>query len=214
MIVAGDLNVAHTEIDLANPKSNHKNSGFTPEEREDFTTWLGSGFIDSFRHFHPEKKGAYTFWTYMGNARARNVGWRIDYFVVSERFAGNMAASEIREIVKGSDHCPIMLLLVDPSGESVGKPEETSDKADEENTEVSEETKVKSDSGVTSAESSVENKSDESDLTPDLTCTEVKSLDPGSDTKDIGECKDKEIKCCDDQLDENNDPNKNVVDGN
>ncbi|KAL5271726.1 hypothetical protein ACHWQZ_G000063 [Mnemiopsis leidyi] len=114
VIVAGDLNVAHTEVDLANPKTNTKNSGFTAEEREDFTTWLDSGFVDSFRHFHPDQTGAYTFWTYMANARKRNVGWRIDYFVVSKRFVDRIAASMIREKVMGSDHCPIMLLCADP----------------------------------------------------------------------------------------------------
>ena len=105
--------MAHTEIDLANPKGNVKNSGFTPEEREDFSSWLASGFTDSFRHFHPDKSGAYTFWSYMGNARGRNVGWRIDYFVVSDRFVKDVAASEIRELVLGSDHCPVMLLVAD-----------------------------------------------------------------------------------------------------
>jgi len=117
VVVAGDLNVAHTEIDLANPKTNMKNSGFTPQEREDFTTWLDSGFVDTFRHNNPGKTGAYTFWTYMSSARNRNIGWRIDYFLVSERFVNTVAASDIRKKVLGSDHCPIMLLLANPGSE-------------------------------------------------------------------------------------------------
>ena len=128
VIVAGDLNVAHTEIDLKNPKSNMKNAGFTPEERRDFTTWLDSGFVDTYRNMHPGETGAYTFWTYMAGARKRNIGWRIDYFVVSDRLTCHVAASEIREMVMGSDHCPIMLLIADPAagggdGEVVGAEE-------------------------------------------------------------------------------------------
>lgn len=117
VIVAGDLNVAHTEIDLKNPKSNMKNAGFTKEERRDFTTWLDSGFVDTFRKMHPGQAGAYTFWTYMAGARKRNIGWRLDYFVVSDRLTCHVAASEIREMVMGSDHCPIMLLVADPVSE-------------------------------------------------------------------------------------------------
>ncbi|XP_063691750.1 exodeoxyribonuclease-like [Bolinopsis microptera] len=139
VVVAGDLNVAHTEIDLANPKTNTKNSGFTPEERGDFTTLLDGGFIDTFRHFYPDKIGAYSFWTYMSNSRKRNVGWRIDYFLVSTRFMGRIAASEIRELVLGSDHCPIMLLCADLGREV--KDEVKSEVKDEVTSEVTSEVK-------------------------------------------------------------------------
>ena len=141
VVVAGDLNVAHTEIDLANPKTNTKNAGFTPEERGDFTTWLDGGFIDTFRHFHPDKIGAYSFWTYMSNARKRNVGWRIDYFLVSTRFMGRVAASEMRELVLGSDHCPIMLLCADPGKDEVKNGEVTSEVKDKATSMVKDEDK-------------------------------------------------------------------------
>lgn len=111
VIFCGDLNVAHNEIDLANPKGNKKNAGFTPEEREDFTELLADGYIDSFRHLYPEKTGAYTFWTYIGGARSRNVGWRLDYFVISKSLESSLCNSMIRSKVMGSDHCPILLTM-------------------------------------------------------------------------------------------------------
>lgn len=111
VILCGDLNVAHKEIDLANPKSNTKTAGFTKEERQGFTELLEEGFVDSFRHFYPGKAKQYSFWSYMGNARSKNVGWRLDYFVVSERLVPKVSDSLIRQRVKGSDHCPIVLLL-------------------------------------------------------------------------------------------------------
>ena len=103
VIICGDMNVAHTEIDLKNPKTNKKNAGFTQEERDGFTGLLGAGFVDSFRHFYPKKEGAYTFWTYMMNSRAKNTGWRLDYFLVSERLVPKLADCVIRSEVYGSD---------------------------------------------------------------------------------------------------------------
>uniref|UniRef100_A0A1Q3F9T1 DNA repair nuclease/redox regulator APEX1 n=1 Tax=Culex tarsalis TaxID=7177 RepID=A0A1Q3F9T1_CULTA len=111
VILCGDMNVAHGEIDLANPKTNKKNAGFTQEERDGMTNLLSYGFVDTFRQRYPTQKGAYTFWTYMGNARSKNVGWRLDYFIASERMAGRVVDSVIRSGVYGSDHCPITLLL-------------------------------------------------------------------------------------------------------
>lgn len=111
VILCGDLNVAHEEIDLANPKTNKRNAGFTKEEREGFSTLLNEGFIDTFRHLYPDVTGAYTFWTYMMNARAKNVGWRLDYFVISERFSEHLCDNVIRKDVFGSDHCPVTLFL-------------------------------------------------------------------------------------------------------
>jgi AP endonuclease 1 len=105
------MNVSHQEIDLANPKVNKKSAGFTAEEREGFTELLSLGFVDTFRHFHPEEKGAYTFWTYLGNARSKNVGWRLDYFLVSQRFMKHVKGNVIRPGILGSDHCPIVLFL-------------------------------------------------------------------------------------------------------
>ncbi|KAL7028142.1 hypothetical protein ACKWTF_005733 [Chironomus riparius] len=110
VIIAGDMNVAHGEIDLANPKANHKNAGFTKEEREGFTQLLSNGFVDTFRQLHPDEK-AYTFWSYMNNARAKNVGWRLDYFITSERFMEKVKDNVIRSTIKGSDHCPLVLFL-------------------------------------------------------------------------------------------------------
>jgi exodeoxyribonuclease-3 len=109
VIVCGDLNVAHTEIDLKNPSSNRKNAGFTDEERDKMTRLLGAGFIDTFRYFYPHKEEAYTWWSYMGRARDRNVGWRIDYFVVSERLKDKLQDAQIHANVMGSDHCPVVL---------------------------------------------------------------------------------------------------------
>ncbi|MFT8362145.1 MAG: exodeoxyribonuclease III [Sporolactobacillus sp.] len=114
VILCGDLNVAHQAIDLRNPKANEKNSGFTIEERQDFSHLLAQGFVDSFRRLHPQTSGAYSWWSYRLNARARNIGWRIDYFVVSERLAGRIEHADILSEVSGSDHCPIML-AIDPA---------------------------------------------------------------------------------------------------
>lgn len=109
VIVCGDLNVAHQEIDLKNPKSNRGNAGFTDEEREKFTVLLDSGFTDSFRHLYPDRTDAYTWWSYMFKSRERNTGWRIDYFVVSKRIEGNISRAIIYDEVLGSDHCPVGL---------------------------------------------------------------------------------------------------------
>ncbi|KAM8884758.1 DNA repair nuclease APEX1 [Synchiropus picturatus] len=111
VVLCGDLNVAHQEIDLKNPKGNKKNAGFTPEEREGFTELLAAGFIDSFRELYPEQAYAYTFWTYMMNSRAKNVGWRLDYFVLSSTLRSGLCDNKIRNKAMGSDHCPITLLM-------------------------------------------------------------------------------------------------------
>ncbi|ROL52615.1 DNA-(apurinic or apyrimidinic site) lyase [Anabarilius grahami] len=111
LVLCGDLNVAHQEIDLKNPKGNRKNAGFTPEEREGFTQLLEAGFTDSFRELYPEQANAYTFWTYMMNSRGKNVGWRLDYFVLSAALLPGLCDSKIRNTAMGSDHCPITLLL-------------------------------------------------------------------------------------------------------
>lgn len=111
VILCGDLNVAHTEIDLKNPKSNTRNAGFTVEERTKFTALLESGYVDTFRYLYPDVTGAYTWWSYMFNARQNNAGWRIDYFVVSERMKDRIVDSLIYSEVMGSDHCPVGLIL-------------------------------------------------------------------------------------------------------
>lgn len=111
VVIAGDMNVSHEEIDLANPKPNKKNAGFTQEERDGFSTLLSHGFVDTFRHFQPDATGAYTFWSYMSKARPKNVGWRLDYFVVSKRFMNHVKNNVIRSSILGSDHCPIVLFL-------------------------------------------------------------------------------------------------------
>lgn len=111
VIFCGDLNVAHKEIDLKNPKTNRRNPGFSDEERGKFTTVLESGFVDTFRHFYPEKEGAYSWWSYRMNARARNTGWRIDYFVVSSRLSDKLIDAKIHADVLGSDHCPVELTI-------------------------------------------------------------------------------------------------------
>ena len=111
VIVTGDLNVAHKEIDLKNPKSNRRNAGFTDEERGKFTELLEAGFVDTFRHFYPELEGAYSWWSYRFQARAKNTGWRIDYFCVSERLRERLEDARILSDVQGSDHCPVELLL-------------------------------------------------------------------------------------------------------
>ncbi|MCL2372633.1 MAG: exodeoxyribonuclease III [Defluviitaleaceae bacterium] len=111
VVVCGDLNVAHREIDLKNPKSNVKNPGFTPEERAKMTELLGAGFTDTYRHLYPDVEGAYTWWSYMGQARAKNVGWRIDYFLVSDALKNNVKEALIYPDMMGSDHCPVGLVL-------------------------------------------------------------------------------------------------------
>ncbi|MBO5002495.1 MAG: exodeoxyribonuclease III [Prevotella sp.] len=111
VIICGDLNVAHKEIDLKNPKSNRKNAGFTDEEREKFSTLLDAGFIDTFRHLYPEQTDIYSWWSYRFQARSKNAGWRIDYFVVSERLSGNIAEAKIHTDIYGSDHCPVEVEL-------------------------------------------------------------------------------------------------------
>ena len=109
VIVCGDLNVAHQEIDLKNPKTNRTNAGFTNEERACMTRLLENGFIDTFRYFYPDQEGAYSWWSYIGGARSRNAGWRIDYFLVSKRLIGDVKDSVILSDVLGSDHCPVMI---------------------------------------------------------------------------------------------------------
>ena len=109
VILCGDLNVAHKEIDLKNPSSNHHNAGFSDEERGCFSNLLSKGFTDSFRYLNPDATGAYTWWSYMFNARKNNAGWRIDYFVVSNRIADKIKAAPIYSEVMGSDHCPVGL---------------------------------------------------------------------------------------------------------
>lgn len=111
VIVCGDLNVAHKEIDLKNPKSNRKNAGFTDEEREKMTKWLNSGFTDTFRYFYPEQKDIYSWWSYRFKAREKNAGWRIDYFIVSNRLQERLDNAKIHTEIYGSDHCPVELTL-------------------------------------------------------------------------------------------------------
>ena len=111
VIFCGDLNVAHKEIDLKNPKTNHKNAGFTDEERACFSKVLENGFVDTFRYFYPEMKDIYSWWSYMFQARAKNAGWRIDYFVTSERLNEKLEDAKIHTTVMGSDHCPVELAL-------------------------------------------------------------------------------------------------------
>lgn len=109
VIYCGDLNVAHQEIDLKNYKTNVGNSGFTNEEREKMTELLNAGFIDTFRYFYPNEKDRYTWWSYMNKVRERNIGWRIDYFIVSERFKDRLVDANIHHHILGSDHCPVTL---------------------------------------------------------------------------------------------------------
>ena len=111
VVLCGDLNVAHQEIDLKNPKPNRGNAGFTDEERGKFTRLLEAGFTDTFRYLYPDRTGAYTWWSYMYNARANNAGWRIDYFVISDRLRPVLGDSLIHSAVLGSDHCPVELIL-------------------------------------------------------------------------------------------------------
>ncbi|MBS4538540.1 exodeoxyribonuclease III [Clostridium sp. D2Q-11] len=109
VILCGDLNVAHNEIDLKNPKNNRKNAGFSDEERGKMTELLDSNFIDTFRYFYPDKEDAYSWWSYMRKARERNSGWRIDYFITSERLKDSLIDSQIHSEIMGSDHCPVAL---------------------------------------------------------------------------------------------------------
>ncbi len=111
VIVCGDMNVAHQDIDLKNPKTNHHNAGFTDEERNKFSQLLASGFVDTFRHFYPDLTGAYSWWSYMFHAREKNAGWRIDYFLVSEELNPRLQDARIRSDIYGSDHCPVELIL-------------------------------------------------------------------------------------------------------
>jgi exodeoxyribonuclease-3 len=113
VIICGDLNVAHQEIDLKNPKSNTKSAGFTIEERDKMTLLLNSGFIDTFRFKYPDKRDAYTWWSYMFKAREKNVGWRIDYFLASERLKNRIEDALIYMDIMGSDHCPVGLIVKD-----------------------------------------------------------------------------------------------------
>lgn len=111
VIVCGDLNVAHQEIDLKNPKTNRKNAGFTDEEREKFSLFLKEGFIDTFRYFYPDQTDIYSWWSYRFHAREKNAGWRIDYFVVSERLQSRLVSAKIHTEIYGSDHCPVEIVL-------------------------------------------------------------------------------------------------------
>ncbi len=111
VVVCGDMNVAHQEIDLKNPKSNQQNAGFTPQEREKMTALLSAGFTDTFRFLYPDRKEIYSWWSYMFHARENNAGWRIDYFLVSDRLRDRIREADIRTEVLGSDHCPVTLTL-------------------------------------------------------------------------------------------------------
>ncbi len=111
VIYCGDLNVAHKEIDLKNPKTNTKNPGFTAEEREKMTTVLNCGYIDTFRYFYPDAQNEYSWWSYRFHARDKNVGWRIDYFIASEKLKDNLKGASIHQEIYGSDHCPVELLI-------------------------------------------------------------------------------------------------------
>ena len=111
VIFCGDLNVAHTEIDLKNPKTNRKNAGFTDEERGKFSALLKAGFIDTYRYFYPDKEGVYSWWSYRFSARAKNAGWRIDYFCVSQALKDRLESADIHTEIMGSDHCPVELVI-------------------------------------------------------------------------------------------------------
>ena len=111
VIVCGDLNVAHKEIDLKNPKTNRKNAGFTDEERSKFTALMEAGFTDTFRHFYPDLEGAYSWWSYRFHAREKNAGWRIDYFLTSKALDASLKDAVIYKEILGSDHCPIGLMI-------------------------------------------------------------------------------------------------------
>lgn len=109
VIICGDMNVAHQEIDLKNPKTNRRNAGFTDEERQKMTELLGAGFVDTWRHFYPDTEGIYSWWSYRFKAREKNAGWRIDYFLVSARFIDHVKSARILTDVFGSDHCPVAI---------------------------------------------------------------------------------------------------------
>ena len=111
MVLCGDLNVAHQEIDLKNPGPNRGNAGFSDQERGKMTELLEAGFVDTFRYLYPDKTGAYSWWSYRFNARKNNAGWRIDYFIVSRRLAEKIAGADIYSEIQGSDHCPVALTL-------------------------------------------------------------------------------------------------------
>lgn len=111
VVLCGDLNVAHQEIDLKNPKTNRRNAGFTDEERQAFSNLLEAGFVDSYRHFYPDLEGQYSWWSYRFNARSNNAGWRIDYFVVSQKLIDKVKDSLIYQDIYGSDHCPVGIIL-------------------------------------------------------------------------------------------------------
>ncbi len=111
VVICGDMNVAHEEIDLANPKTNRRNAGFTDEERSCMTRLLEAGFTDTYRHLNPDKTGAYSWWSYRGRAREKNVGWRIDYFLISNRLVDRLENADIHADITGSDHCPVELRL-------------------------------------------------------------------------------------------------------
>ncbi len=111
VIVCGDLNVAHKEIDLKNPKTNRKNAGFTDEERAKFTELMNAGFIDTFRYFYPEQEGSYSWWSYRFKAREKNAGWRIDYFLTSNSMKDRLVSAKIHSEILGSDHCPVELVI-------------------------------------------------------------------------------------------------------
>lgn len=111
VVFCGDLNVAHREIDIARPDSNHFSAGFSDEERADFTELLSAGFVDTFRRLHPDERDRYSWWSFRGGARARNVGWRIDYFCASESLMPRVEAADIHADITGSDHCPVSLVL-------------------------------------------------------------------------------------------------------
>ena len=111
VVLCGDLNVAHEEIDLKNPKTNRKNAGFSDEERAKMTELLSAGFIDTFRYFYPDKTGEYSWWSYRFNARKNNAGWRIDYFIVSDALKERLISASIHQEIFGSDHCPVELEL-------------------------------------------------------------------------------------------------------
>ena len=113
VIICGDLNVAHKEIDLKNPKTNHHNAGFTDEEREKFQALLSAGFTDTFRHFYPDQEGIYSWWSYRFKAREKNAGWRIDYFLVSNRLVERLESASIHSEIMGSDHCPVEVVIKD-----------------------------------------------------------------------------------------------------
>lgn len=118
VVVCGDLNVAHEEIDLKNPKTNRGNAGFSDQERGKMTELLAAGFTDTFRYFHPDLAGAYTWWSYRFRAREKNAGWRIDYFLTSNRLQDRLVSSEIRSDIFGSDHCPVELVLREAASEN------------------------------------------------------------------------------------------------